>query len=342
VIDSFGNLYGTTGYGGTGDCTLLGSKLGCGTVFELSPPAMEGGAWTETILYSFPTAKQGYVPNGNLVFDGAGNLYGATMFGGGKGTTCDSYYGGNCGAVFELSPPKTKGGKWAERELHAFAGGTDGANPYGGLVLDSKGNVCGTTPGGGNESGECSSGGCGTAFELKPPIEKGGAWTEKVVHRFADGDDGAQPGAGMIIDAKGSLYGGAEGGAKGGGVVFRLSSESGGRWRESVLYGFTAGFEGGYDPTVAGLDKSGNLYGTTSDGPRESLAGSVFRLTPSVPKEGPWTISILHGFTNKPDGALPNPFLILDKFGNLYGSTQIGGTGQSCQSGCGTVYKVWP
>jgi hypothetical protein len=93
---------------------------------RFSPPKQKGGAWKETILYSFPTAKQGYFPNGDLVFDSAGDLTGATIFGGGKGTTCDEFYGGNCGAVFELSPPKTKGGKWTEKVLHTFAGGTDG------------------------------------------------------------------------------------------------------------------------------------------------------------------------------------------------------------------------
>ena len=78
-------------------------------------------------MYSFPTPKQGYFPHGDLVFDGAGNLYGATMFGGGFGMTCNAYYK-YCGAVFELSPPKTKGGNWTERVLHGFRGGTDGAS----------------------------------------------------------------------------------------------------------------------------------------------------------------------------------------------------------------------
>ena len=146
LIDSQGNLYGTTAYGGTGDCVLLGVKGGCGTVYELSQPQQKGDAWTETILYSFPTAKQGYLPNGDLVFDSAGNLYGATEYGGGKGTNCDGFYQ-YCGAVFELSPPKTKGGKWTEKVLHAFKGVAsgaqfgDGANPNGGLVLDSKGAI---------------------------------------------------------------------------------------------------------------------------------------------------------------------------------------------------------
>jgi hypothetical protein len=111
VIDAAGNLYGTTGYGGTGNCVVLGILMGCGTVFELSPPKQKGGPWTETVLYSFPTPKQGFVPWGDLVFDGAGNLYGATIYGGGYGTNCGDAYYKYCGAVFELSPPKTKGGE---------------------------------------------------------------------------------------------------------------------------------------------------------------------------------------------------------------------------------------
>jgi uncharacterized repeat protein (TIGR03803 family) len=122
------------------------------------------------------------------VFDSAGNLYGATVFGGGKGTTCDKFYQ-YCRAVFELSPPKTKGGKWTQKVLHAFASGTDGANPNGGLVPDSKGAVYGTTFAGG-------SGDWGTVFKLGPPKQKGGARSEEVLHRFTDSKDGAQPGAG--------------------------------------------------------------------------------------------------------------------------------------------------
>jgi hypothetical protein len=217
VIDSAGNLYGTTGYGGTGDCVLLGTKMGCGTVFELSPPAQKGGNWTETVLYSFPTAKQGYVPWGNLVFDSAGNLYGATEFGGGFGT-CDQNIYLYCGAVFELSPPKTKGGKWTEKVLHGFKGGKDGANPNGGLVLDNTGVIYGTTVWGG--STDCQGPGCGTAFELKPPTKTGGAWTENILHRFTDGYDGAGPNGGLIFDAKGSLYGAAGGGEVRGQALF--------------------------------------------------------------------------------------------------------------------------
>jgi len=258
VIDVAGNLYGTTAYGGTGNCVLLGILVGCGTVYELSPPAQKGGQWTETILYSFPTAKQGYFPSGDLVFDGGGNLYGATVFGGDKGTTCDKFYGGQCGVVFELSPPKTKGGQWKEKILHAFSSGTDGANPNGGLVLDIKGNVYGTTAWGGSTG--CQGPGCGTAFELKPPVKTGDGWREKILHRFTDGNDGAGPNGGLIFDAKGFLYGAAGGGgSQGSGVIFRLAqAKQGGLWIETVLYSFQAGADGG-DPQGLVFDSLGNL-----------------------------------------------------------------------------------
>lgn len=119
VFDTAGNLYGTTGYGGSGDCVLAGIKGGCGTVYELSPPRTKGGKWAYAILYSFKGDKDGYFPWGDLVFDKAGNVYGATQFGGGYGS-CDSPFYQFCGTIFELSPPKTKGGKWAEKILYSF------------------------------------------------------------------------------------------------------------------------------------------------------------------------------------------------------------------------------
>jgi hypothetical protein len=343
IIDAAGNLYGVTAYGGTGDCILLGVKAGCGTVYELSPPQQKDGAWTETILYSFPTAKQGYLPNGDLVFDRAGNLYGATEFGGGKGTSCDPYYQ-YCGAVFELSPPKTKGGKWTEKVLHAFASGTDGANPNGGLVLDSKGAVYGTTFGGGTEGGECGSGGCGTAFELKPPTKKGGTWTEKQLHVFSVVSDGANPDAGVVFGKDGNLFGTAyAGGTNGDGAVFELVSPNGGRgaWRETVLYRFSDGNDGENPTASLAIDTNGDLCGTTEYG--NSFSGTVFKLKPSSRKEGAWTFDILYGFTGAPDGAQPAAKLIFDKHGNYYSTTTKGGSGTGCGfAGCGTVFEVSP
>jgi hypothetical protein len=340
VMDSAGNLYGTTGYGGTGDCVLLGSKLGCGTVFELSPPKEKGGAWTETVLYSFPTAKQGYVPAGDLVFDSAGDLYGATIFGGGYGTTCDTFYQ-YCGAVFKLSPPKTRGGKWTEKVLHSFKGGTDGANPNGGLVLDGKGAVYGTTSSGGNQGCKSDSGiGCGTAFELNPSTKTRGTWTEEILHRFTGGNDGGGPDGDLIFDAKGSLYGTAAGGGSGSnGVVFRLAQSNGGHWTETVLYTFTGGADGTNPGSGVIFDRSGNLYGTALGG--SAFGGVVFRLRP--PKRGSsWLLTVVYNFAGAPDAAYPEARLIFDKIGTLYSTTQGGGTGQACQGGCGTVFEVSP
>jgi hypothetical protein len=346
IIDAAGNLYGVTAYGGTGYCLLLGSNAGCGTVYKISPPQQQGGAWTETILYSFATAKEGYLAIGNLVFDGAGNLYGATWFGGDKGTTCDSLYGGQCGVVFELSPPKQHGGKWTEKVLHSFAGGTkgekssDGALPNGGLVVDSKGAVYGTTYYGGNDAGDCEYGvegiGCGTAFELNPPAKKGSAWTEKMLRRF-DATDGANPDAGMTFDSNGNLYGVTVG------TLFRLAPpKRSGLWEETTLYAFCGGGEGGCDPEGGlVLDSSGNLYGTTYYGYGSELYGSVFRLKPATKKAGKWVISYLYGFENAPDGLYPAARLVFDKAGNLYSTTTGGGRG-TCSRYCGTVFEVKP
>ncbi|MGD0180018.1 MAG: choice-of-anchor tandem repeat GloVer-containing protein [Terriglobales bacterium] len=342
IIDDAGNLYGVSGYGGTGNCVLFG-LAGCGTVYELSPPARKGGAWTETILYSFPTAEQGYLPQGNLVFDSAGNLYGATEFGGGHGTTCDPYYK-YCGAVFELSPPKTKGGKWTEKTLHGFRSGTDGANPNGGLVLDSKGVIYGTSQSGGDQEGECSPNGCGTVFALQPPVVKGGAWTEKVLYRF-HGEDGATPEAGVIFGRNGQLYGTAYAGANSGyGAVFSLADpKGGGPWKETLLFRFSDGNDGAHPDGPLIFDSSGNLHGTTNVGSGASLRGNVFRLKSPDRTGGAWAFSTEHGFTGIPDGENPAANLIFDKAGNLYSTTQNGGTGSGCSFiGCGTVFEIKP
>ena len=337
IADSAGNFYGVTGYGGSGPCVLFGTATGCGTVFKLSPPAQEGGAWTETVLYNFQGGKDGDLPTGPLVFDSAGNLYGATEFGGGKGTTCDAFYGGNCGTVFELSPPKQKGGKWTEKVLHSFSGiGSgkqygDGAQANGGLVLDIKGAIYGTTYIGGYNCPQLQGVGCGTAFELKPPSERGGAWTETMVHLFTDGNDGAAPNGSLVLDAKGSSYGTAgAGGTEDSGVVFRFT-QMGSRWTETVLHSFR-GPKDESDPQGLVFDARGNLY---------CSSGSIVRLRPPPKRGGSWILSVLHEFQGPPDGRTPLG-LTFGAGGALYGITLYGGTGQSCQGGCGTVFEAFP
>ncbi len=337
IIDEAGNFYGVTAYGGSGGCILLGIKVGCGTVFEVSPPSQKGGQWTETILYSFQGGSDGYVPNGNLVFDKAGSLYGATTYGGGHGS-CNSPYYQYCGTVFRLTPPKQKGGKWAEKVLYSFKGGTDGANPNGGLVLDHKGAVYGTTFSGGNQNcGLDGSVGCGTAFELHPKGPKGKGWEETQLHVFTDDDDGGLPSAGLTFGNSNVLYGVSLG------RVFRLAHESG-RWKKTNLYDFCNQSGGGCDPEGSLIfDSSGNLYGTTYYGFVNELRGSVFCLRRPKKKGGAWDIEYLHGFVKLPDGLYPAAGLTFDATGNLYSTTQQGGSGTGChEGGCGTVFEVSP
>jgi uncharacterized repeat protein (TIGR03803 family) len=231
--------------------------------------------------------------------------------------------------------------------LHGFKGGTDGANPNGGLVLDSKGAIYGTTYAGGNQNCKYdASVGCGTAFELKLPITKGGAWTEMILHRFQGSQDGVNPAAGLTFGNNGDLYGttltGGPGG--GGGTVFRLipPSNKSGTWKKAILYGFN-GTGGGLDaesPVI--FDSNGNLYGTTLDS-GGTYYGTVFRLRPPKQKGDPWNFNMLYGFQAPPDGGQPAAGLAFDKVGNLYGTTTQGGSGTGCSfHGCGTVFEVSP
>ena len=341
AIDKGGNLYGTTGYGGTGPCTLLGSPVGCGTVYELSPPAKQGDPWTETVLYSFQGNKDGYVPSGDLVFDRDGNLHGVTLFGGGKGTNCGDDLYPNCGTVWRLSPPKTKGGAWKEKVLHRFAGVPDGAWPNGGLVLDSIGAVYGTTFHGGYNCPHNSNVGCGTVFQLTPPTKKGGVWTERRIHIFKNGNDGAGPSPGLSFGRDGALYGGAGGGAKGGGVIYQLAAALDGQWMETVVYEFSSNTDG-YAPSVSFFNSKGILYGTTNEVP-DRAAGSIFRLDPLQGNRTAWVLTELYDFTGFADGAFPFPQLAVDGSGRIYGATFEGGTSNNCSfQGCGNVFEIKP
>lgn len=355
IIDDDGNLYGTTAYGGAVPCQLLGGTVGCGTVFEMSPPTQQGGAWTYSILYSFHGHKDGHYPQGNLTFDKYGNLYGATQFGGGRGyDNCNKYYG-YCGTIFELSPPKQRGGDWTEKVLYKFKGANngqrfgDGANPNGALIFNSTGALYGTTYfGGNNQKGTCRSGqggtGCGTVFKLTPPAKKGGAWSERILYCF-NATNGASPTAGLIFDKSGNLYGTASAGAnEGNGVVFRLGKPSGDShsWVETVLYRFQDRADGAVPQANFISDARGNLYSTVGAG--HQTYGNIFEVKRSARNGGAWDFTVLYSLTGPPDGANPVAGLVFDKFGNLYGTTLRGGTGTGpdCSHGCGTVFEVSP
>jgi len=313
-----GSLYGTTLSGGSRDCN--GFAPGCGTIFRLQPPATFCGSvscpWNVTNLHQFlgPPADGSFANGGSLIMDAAGNLYGTTEYGG--------LYGS--GIVYELSPT-TNG--WTMSVLYNFTGLGDGGNPPSGVVFDNAGNLYGVTYAGGEE-------GYGAAYELTH-AESG--WTEHVLHSFNSQTDGAYPWGSPVIDSSGNLYGTTRSsGANGGGTVWELSPGNGG-WNFSVLYSLTGGSFGGPFERLL-IDGPGNLYGTAvNNGAHEY--GSVFKLSPSG---GGWSYADLYDFTGGGDGGLPYSAVSMDSAGDLFGVTEVGGSLQSCPSGCGVVWEITP
>jgi uncharacterized repeat protein (TIGR03803 family) len=301
VLDAAGNLYGTTVYGGANDA---------GTVFKLTPNP--DGSWTETVLYSFGGEMDAAYPWAGLIFDGTGNLYGTTLWGGAN----------DAGTVFQLTP--SPDGSWAEKVLFSFKRGGDGYYPLGDLVFDAAGNLYGTTEGYDTEYG--------TVFKLTPNPD--GSWTETMLHSFGSGTDGADPFAGVVFDAAGNLYGTTlNGGTYGYGTIFQLTPNPDGSWAESVLYNFKGGTDGGLPLGDLIFDAAGTIYGMTHGGGAYD-AGTVFKLTPNP--DGSWKKSKLHTFRGT-DGRYPRAGLIFDTAGNLYGSTREGGAYDS-----GMVFKMKP
>jgi uncharacterized repeat protein (TIGR03803 family) len=303
IFDAAGNLYGTasSNYDGGGG----------GSVFRLSP--QPDGDWTETVLHSFSAKQDGIQPASAVIFDKAGNLYGVTNYGGPH----------DYGIAYQLAPQAD--GSWKETILQSFGNGKyDGQTPYASLTLDAAGHVYGSTLGGGTY-------GNGTVFELAP--KNGGGWSYRLLYEFPDSaGDGGSPYGSLTFDAAGNLYGTAGfGGADDRGLVFELSPEPSGIWTETVLYSFNDSTDGGFPVAGVIFDPVGNLYGTTNaHGPYNS--GSVFELSPAA--GGSWMETLLYTFTGKTDGGRPEAGVVLDNAGNLFGTTEMGGTGN------GTVFEI--
>ncbi len=285
-------------------------------------------AQTYAVLHSFVGTSDGANPYAGVTIDRAGNLFGTA--------TC--YDRQPCtGTVFEMKP--TAGGGWIIEPLYAFSGGDDGAYPFGRVILAPDGTLYGNTEfGGGGPCNIVGFPGCGTIFHLTPPptvcTTVSCPWTETIVYRFQGRDDGAFPVGNLIFDQAGNIYGTAEaGGANNKGVVFKLT-HSGENWTQSTLYSFTGGADGA-DP-VGGVifDNGGNLDGTTSAGGTNSF-GAVYQLSPSG---GGWTEHTLYDFLGGSDGAYSYAGLIIDRAGNLYGTTAFGGGA----SNAGTVFELSP
>lgn len=329
ILNRHGDLYGTTAGGGA---------HGSGTVFRLAQK--DNGHWSESVLYSFCSDSgcgDGSTPIAGLISDASGNLYGTTAQGGSTGA----------GTVFKLSPRSD--GSWTESVLYSFCNCGDGWFPVAPLVFDRAGNLYGTTEYGGIP--DCQDG-CGVIFKLTRG--NGEAWSESTLYSFCSFRqciDGATPAAGLTFDALGNLYGTTSYGGTSGnncdsigcGVVFELTSSSDGSWTESVLYSFCS-LEQCSDGSVplAGviMDKAGNLYGTTFDNFLSAGFGVVFQLTPRG--DGSWDEKVIHQFADVPHGLYPQAGLVLDKAGNLYGTTYVGGDPDCYAIGCGAVFKLTP
>ena len=319
IADNAGNLYGMAGGGGP-------SRMG--GIFELSPPAVQGGPWTETTLYSFLGKPDAGLPSAGLVMDGNGALYGTTAGGGAN----------SVGAVFQLSPPAVQGGAWTESVLYSFTGanGIGGSYPNSALVFDKNGNLFGTASSGGSRGG-------GTVFRLTPPSTSGGSWGFSVVLSFAGNEDssgGCNPGASLLLGPDGSFFGTTRScGANDGGVAYKLTPPlDGGQWTETVIHTFgpynTSG-DGNQPEANLVSGPGGALFGTTFIG-GASDSGTVFELSPPSAKGGAWTETILHSFAAV-EGNNPACALALTAGGSLYGTTVAGGA-----NGQGAVFMLTP
>lgn len=323
VGDRQGNLYGTTTLGGDLSAMCAYGIPGCGVVYKLDPNS------TQTVLHDFTGGLDGgtFPFNPTLILDEAGNLYGSSGGGGVFGY----------GNVFEVQASGN------EVVLYSFTGGTDG-NPNGysaPLLRDEAGNLYGTTSEGGNSTG------CGVVYKIEHSSDRWGMPAvsgETVLYAFQGGTDGCQPDpfGSLIRDDEGNLYGTTIGGGPFyNGTVYKLDPSG----KETVLYSFTGGTDGGVPFGGLVRDKAGNLYGVATVGGDLAATvcsppagcGAAFKLDPSG------KLTVLHAFTGLADGGAPYGGPILDAAGNLYGTTYFGGTlAAPCYGYCGVVYKLDP
>lgn len=318
---------------------------------------------TTTLLYSFAGRPDAANPWGELVLDSQGNIYGGTVDGG----ACTQSIG--CGSAFELTP--LSGGGWSEKVLYSLPGGGDAYYPYSGLTAGPGGNLYGETYFGdvfqlrevsgvwqakkilgmddGIDADMVFDSGTGvlvgaSLYQIYEISQKNGVWTETVLYTFTNDDpNGYGSEAPPVLDSYGNIYvSTTAGGAYGWGTILRLTIDDG-VWSETPIYSFKGGSDGA-SPLNMVFDSAGNLYGITGWGGSTSNGGTVFKLTPLA--GGKFAETTLHRFTGGNDGAFPVGGLVLGADGSLYGTTDSGGGGGTCQNGsqgyCGTIFKLSP
>jgi uncharacterized repeat protein (TIGR03803 family) len=321
VLDEQGNLYGTT---------IQGGSQGSGTVFELSPPTLSGGQWTETVIHNFCSTYRcadGYFPYSKLLMDVKGRLYGTTSAGG-DNTNCRD----GCGTVFRLTPPQVSGQAWHEDAIYTFCTTPkkghcpDGESPMIGLVSDKSGNFYGTTQYGGSNF----STGQGVVFELS---QAPNGWTERVLDAFPR--SGA-PSDELALDKKGRIYG-----VSGSDSVYRIDVGDSTLQRLSlILDGFSSGIP------LGGLlvDPARNLVYGTVPYSYPGKYGSILSIGQNGQIEDIYDFQCPFEFDCS--GVEPSSTLVEDSQGNLYGTTLYGGAencpGSQSYSGCGVVFEFTP
>lgn len=322
AFDKAGNLYGTAVGGGTG------CSFGCGVVFQLTPRQNE---WKESVLYNFQNAgSDGWAPYSGITMDSSGHLYGTTRSGGTH----------RLGTIFELS---LSSHGWEAQQLYSFGTNpNDGAQPTTLLTMDSSRNLYGTTWVGGKYDG-------GTVFKMTPGTHK-----DDVLEQFCPNDcaGGRTPLASVILDASGNIYGttaGAGGLYPPDGVVFELTHAPNGPWTEHVLHTFGKYSGDGQVPSgPVVFDGPDTLYTTTAGGGENKCGptgnagcGTVVQMTRR--SDGHWDERVIHRFAPGQGGFYPNSSVVLDRNGNLYGTTLLGGIKSGyCEFGCGTIYRLSP